>query len=583
MNEALAEADSSRVVGPVPLARIRARKRRTRLERAEQVTAAATALNAGHSQRQVAAQLGVARSTLQDGCPPALAAPEAPAALRAFAQTPEGVRWLQRQVLAAQCVITLLAGAGVRVVCHYLELSGLSAFVGASYGTPQRLTVALEALVVAVAAEQRRALAEGMPKRQITVGEDETFHPDTCLVGMALVSNFILLEHYAGDRSAATWTEALTASLEGLAVEVIQGTSDEAKGLISHVQTALGAHHSPDLFHVQQEVVKATSLNLARDVKQAETAVAHADAAWQRAREAQIAFEHQPRHPRGRPPAFAARSQAALVAVVQAEREQQQALQRQTDARECVRELGALYHPYDLTSGQAQSVARVSERFHACWTRLAQIAEAADLPQRAGERLAKAQRVTTQLLATITFFFVTLQVKVEALNLPPALQAALREQLIPAIYLDRVAERSTHAEQRHALRTLSAQLLEPLRQPQHPFQALPLTERQRLEQVALECADLFQRSSSSVEGRNAQLSLHHHGHHRLTDRKLAALTARHNYFIRRPDGTTAAERFFGRPPTPFFDQLLERMPLPPSPARRRPRPLKAAYLLPVAA
>ena len=583
MNEASAESDSSGVVGAVPPARIRARKRRTRLERAEQRTVVAAGLDNGHSQRQMAAQLGVARSTLQDGGVTAAVGQEPPAALRAFAQTPEGVRWLQRQVLAAQFVITLLAGAGVRVVCQYLELSGLSAFVGASYGTQQRLTVALEERVVAVAAEQRRALAEGMPTRQITVGEDETFHPAPCLVGLALVSNFILLEQYAADRSAATWTQALSVALEGLAVEVIQGTSDEAKGLLRHVQTALGAHHSPDLFHVQQEVVKATSLNLAREVKQAEAGVAQADAAWQAAREAQAAFERQPRHPRGRPPAFAARTQAALVASVQAERHRQQAVQQQTDARECVREIGALYHPYDLQTGQAQSVERVAERFHVGWARLQQIAETADLPQRARERLEKAQRVTTQLLATIAFFFATLQMKVEALNLPPALAAALREQLIPAIYLDRAAERCTDAEQRHALRALSAQLLAPLHQPQHPFQALSMAERQDLEQVAADCADLFQRSSSSVEGRNGQLSLHHHGHHRLTDRKLAALTALHNYFIRRPDGTTAAERFFGRPPASLFEQLLERMPLPPSPARRRPRTPKPPYLLPVAA
>ncbi|TVR60270.1 MAG: hypothetical protein EA420_14540 [Candidatus Competibacteraceae bacterium] len=58
---------------------------------------------------------------------------------------------------------------------------------------------------------------------------------------------------------------------------------------------------------------------------------------------------------------------------------------------------------------------------------------------------------------------------------------------------------------------------------------------------------------------------------------------RESGFIRRPDGTTAAERFFGRPPVPLFTPLLERLPLPPSPARRRPRPPKPAYLLPIAA
>jgi hypothetical protein len=558
-------------------------RRCSRLERVEQLTTAKAGLHAGHSQRQVAAQLGVARSTLQDWCLPAAVGGEAPAALQAFVQTPDGVRWLQRPVVVAQFVITLLAGAGVRVVCQFLELSGLSAFVGASYGTQQQINAALESAVVAFAEEQRRALAEGMPPRQVTVCEDETFHPEVCLVGLEPVSNFILLEQYAKDRTAATWTQALTAALEGLAVEVIQGTSDEGKGLVSHVQSALGAHHSPDLFHVQHEVVKATSLPLARQVKQAEAAVAQARGQWQAAREAQAAFERQPQPARGRPPAFEARTQATLVALGQAERDQQQALQQQTDARACVRELSALYHPYDLQTGRAQPVERVAQRMGDAWARVHQLAEAADWPSRARERIEKAKRVTTQLLATIAFFFATLHAKVEALNLPPALETALCEQLIPAIYLDRVADRCTHAEQRRALRALSAQLLEPLRQPEQAFQALATDERQRLEQVAAECADLFQRSSSCVEGRNGQLSLHHHGHHRLSDRKLAALTAVHNFFIRRPDGTTAAERFFGRPPAPLFAQLLERLPLPPSPARRRPRLPKPAYLLPIAA
>jgi hypothetical protein len=70
-------------------------------------------------------------------------------------------------------------------VCQFLELSGLSAFVGASYGAHQGLNVALEEAVVAVAGEQRAALAQDMAHREITVCEDETFHPQICLVGVA--------------------------------------------------------------------------------------------------------------------------------------------------------------------------------------------------------------------------------------------------------------------------------------------------------------------------------------------------------------------------------------------------------------
>jgi len=94
---------------------------------------------------------------------------------------------------------------------------------------------------------------------------------------------------------------------------------------------------------------------------------------------------------------------------------------------------------------------------------------------------------------------------------------------------------------------------------------------------------LIQRSSAWVEGRNGQLSLHHHGRHRLSDRKLAALTAVHNIDIRCADGTMAAERFFGRTHPALVERLVLRVPLPTRPRRRRTRPTKPAYLTPVAA
>jgi hypothetical protein len=92
-------------------------------------------------------------------------AAEVPVALAAFVASEEGVQWLHRLVLALHVVITLRAGGGVRLVCECLELSGLSAFVGTSYGSQQGLNAALEQAVVAIAAEQRAALAVGMARR----------------------------------------------------------------------------------------------------------------------------------------------------------------------------------------------------------------------------------------------------------------------------------------------------------------------------------------------------------------------------------------------------------------------------------
>ncbi len=56
-----------------------------------------------------------------------------------------------------------------------------------------------------------------------------------------------------------------------------------------------------------------------------------------------------------------------------------------------------------------------------------------------------------------------------------------------------------------------------------------------------------------------------------------------NFFLKRADGTTAAERLFGQPRMLLYEQVHQRMPWPARPAQRRPRPPKPLYLVPVAA
>lgn len=63
--------------------------------------------------------------------------------------------------------------------------------------------------------------------------------------------------------------------------------------------------HSPDLFHVQNEVCKATNLSLVRQTRQAEEALEQAQAHLNTQHQARSAYEAQPSH--GRPQQFYAR------------------------------------------------------------------------------------------------------------------------------------------------------------------------------------------------------------------------------------------------------------------------------------
>jgi hypothetical protein len=151
------------------------------------------------------------------------------------------------------------------------------------------------------------------------------------------------------------------------------------------------------------------------------------------------------------------------------------------------------------------------------------------------------------------------------LGLAPPVSYAMHEHLIPSYYLDRVATTrpSTEGE---PLRTMAEHLSTPLFAPGEALGALSLTEQNQLKHKAKMLVDVSQRFSSNVEGRNGYLSPRNHQLRRLDHpRKRVRLTAVHNLFLMRPDGTTAAERFFGQKPRSMFAAILEAVEIPPAP------------------
>jgi hypothetical protein len=264
------------------------------------------------------------------------------------------------------------------------------------------------------------------------------------------------------------------------------------------------------------------------------------------------------------------------------ERQAQQALEVATEhqarAREVIQGISAVYHPYDLKTGAARHAAQVAATLNQHCAQIETIATTANLTEHGRARIHKAKRVVGEMVATSAFFFRTVQAKVEARALAPAVERAVYNNLIPAIYRRLVSEKTPDPEQRAALQAPSDALLLPLAPSAAPLAGLEAAEKGVIETVARECAQLFQRSSACVEGRNGQLALRHHSLHRISKRKLAALTTVHNDCIERDDGTTAAERFFGAKPRDLCEYVLDRVNLPGRSAQKRSQPSLKAYL-----
>jgi hypothetical protein len=167
--------------------------------------------------------------------------------------------------------------------------------------------------------------------------------------------------------------------------------------------------------------------------------------------------------------------------------------------------------------------------------------------------------------ATIEFVSTYVRQQVRLLDLKQPEFYAMHAHLIPSYYLERVAATKTIREGQ-PLRALAERIRTPLFAPGGALSALSPMAQDRLKREAAKLAEVFQRSSSNVEGRNGYLSLRNHALRGLDHpRKRACLTAVHNFLLTRRDGTTAAERFFGHKPRSMFVAILASVDLPPMP------------------
>lgn len=537
-----------------------------RLDVAEKVVNIKSVLKKTNNKSEAARVSGVPRSTARywlDREGKTGLSPE----VELFFESPPGMAFLHQLFIAAQFTITQLSPCGVDILAKFLQLSQLDKFVATSHGTLHKQSVQMEDAINQFGEMEGKTLALKMPKKKITLCEDETFHPEICLVAMEPVSNFILLEAYSERRDGDSWSAAIKEALTDLPVTVIQSTSDGGTGLLKHVEQSLQAHHSPDLFHVQQDLTRATSAPINAKVKQAEktheTNKKIRDKLLKKqGNEANIIENHDLCSALDRDVILAEMAEEAAFTRLN------ELKKHQEDIKESKKALGTVYHPYDLETGVPQTADVVRDKMEAHYAKIYVIANDADLSDNSMSRLEKAHRVFKGMIHTIAFFWSFVAQHIASVGLTPEMESIMRDILIPAFYLQLASKKAARAKERHRLSKLSKELLARL-ELIDGWGILTESIKDQMKTIAKDCANVFQRSSSCVEGRNGYLSLRHHGSHMLSKRKLRALTVIHNYFIQRSDQTTAAERFFESKPRNLFEFLLDQLDISARPAKSR--------------
>lgn len=206
--------------------------------------------------------------------------------------------------------------------------------------------------------------------------------------------------------------------------------------------------------------------------------------------------------------------------------------------------------------------------FDELWTLTAELNERST-SRKLIEALTKAFRVVDSLVASVRGWEQGVQARLSSLGLSDVEREWVWGELLPLVYLKQVSERGTQKEEKQKLSEVMGRVRARVVGEESPWHGWSVQMRQQVLLTAEMSAALFVRASSMVEGRNGQLSLYHHRLHHLTPALLKALTAVHNYVLKRPDGTTAAERFFGQKHGELFAHLVSAMGEPARPRRRR--------------
>ena len=487
-----------------------------------------------------------------------------------FFRTSDGVHFLHRLTLSIEFVISHICGSGIGAIQKVYELSQLDKIIATSDGSLCDRLQRLEDSIVEFGEIQFDHLSKKMPKKPIACALDETFPSDICLVGMEPVSNFILTEKFAQKRDSETWEQAMQGVLSTLPVNVVQVVSDEARALIKYCRDHLGAHHSSDLFHVQQEFSKATNAPMRSRLKSAQSGYDEATQVLQSIWEEKREVEALKVKPVGRPVNYEQR----LDDYAQIHREHLDHLAATAHQKQSIQEankgIGDDYHPFDIDNGSPKTPDHLKTELDERFDKIQTHAIDAELSENSHKKLNKARKVTSSMVATLSFFWSWVEVEMRNLKLTQAGKRLFKELLLLIAYLELAIPKSRNAQEKSKRNKLYETKMKML-ESNKSWQAITAEQHNTLMGSARQCASVFQRSSSCVEGRNGQLALMHHSRRAINERRLSSLTVVHNYFIRRSDGSTAAERFFEQKHEDLFSWLLDRVDCPPLPAKKGAR------------
>ena len=476
-----------------------------------------------------------------------------------FWETEVGQNFLDRLVFAILYEFCIKSGVGAERASEFFKRIHIETHIGVSPTALRTQFKKIEELLIEYQGIQEEQQRKANKSHELIAAGDETFFKDKMLlVLMDLSSGYLLLEEEADDRSYSTWIKMAQARLDQIGVTIRHFVSDRAKALIKLGADGFGcAEAGADLFHGEYEVSKWLGLQVHRQLAQATKKIQKISE-----RLAKLGLLNKEE-------AFTRKEEVALE---QQEECLQDIQESHKDYHITLQKVSLAVHPFNVNDSQEQTTDDVESALYSCTEKFKEIADSLSILDPRGA-LDKFNRQIEDISSIVVVWWVWVRENLSQYELDEAKQEWLVHLLLPVIYWARQMERTKHPALKAAYKkawqkALAVYLAHPL------SQTLSCDEIERWQGWATWMVGKFQRSSSAVEGRNGWLSQMYRNGRSFTARRLKALTAIHNFDLRRFDGTSAAERLFDAEFPDLFEWTLKRIgPLPlPRKARIRTTP-----------
>jgi len=443
-------------------------------------------------------------------------------------ESPVGAQWLKRLVVATIFVFCFKRGVGCESLAEFFRLLGLEQQVGVSVSSLRQIRTQMETQILDYQRLQHSQLEHPQTPVEACVSVDETFFDQVVLVMLDLPSGFILVEEMSQDYRYETWQHHTQQALSKLGLNIHYCVSDRAKALVKLAIDELGCPSIADLFHALRELSQGIGSELSNHLFRVNRRLRELD------------------------------DTAANASLKQQLQVQKSGLeQAQNQYRSILHQLTTTLHPFAIRLGIPQTSQRVESEFQQQATILSTLKQTYQLSDKPGS-LAKFERQRHDLAAVVDLWWEWVEQSLSAQNCDRSTGDWVKQYLLPAHYWHQQSVRTKTP-------TLKAAYQIAAQQAQAALMRHPITTAMSGEQFtqwqawATSMVTKFQRTSSPVEGRNGYLSQIHHNRRGLSTRRLRMMTTIHNFHLQRSDGSTAAERLFGKPSPDLFEWLVHQM------------------------